>query len=162
MKKAWKRNEQGVSPVIATILMVAITVVLAAVLYVMVIGMTPPVIEGGTPLGLLQQGKNTTSVSILVADANTDAKVHGTEISLSHDNVPTQITGAAIYDSSALKAAEYAPGSGWTYLGNYTADNLNFHEGYILVVSSASISAGDKIVITSAEGNFGPTTFNVS
>lgn len=40
MKKIWKqRSEEGVSPVIATILMVAITVVLAAVLYVMVIGL---------------------------------------------------------------------------------------------------------------------------
>jgi len=38
MKKAWKKDE-GVSPVIATILMVAITVVLAAVLYVMVVGL---------------------------------------------------------------------------------------------------------------------------
>jgi archaeal type IV pilus assembly protein PilA len=37
MKKIWK-NRSGVSPVIATILMVAITVVLAAVLYVMVMG----------------------------------------------------------------------------------------------------------------------------
>jgi flagellin-like protein len=33
-----RRDEEGVSPVIATILMVAITVVLAAVLYIMVIG----------------------------------------------------------------------------------------------------------------------------
>jgi flagellin-like protein len=48
MKKIWKtRSEEGVSPVIATILMVAITVVLAAVLYVMVIGMTPG--GDGTP-----------------------------------------------------------------------------------------------------------------
>ena len=39
MKRIWKENE-GVSPVIATILMVAITVVLAAVLYVMVMGIT--------------------------------------------------------------------------------------------------------------------------
>jgi flagellin-like protein len=41
-KKGWK-NRNGVSPVIATILMVAITVVLAAVLYVMVSGY----MEGG-------------------------------------------------------------------------------------------------------------------
>ena len=34
-----RRNEKAVSPVIATILMVAITVVLAAVLYVMVSGL---------------------------------------------------------------------------------------------------------------------------
>lgn len=40
VKKHWKKNEAAVSPVIATILMVAITVVLAAVLYVMVIGMS--------------------------------------------------------------------------------------------------------------------------
>lgn len=38
MNKVW-RNEEGVSPVIAVILMVGITVVLAAVLYVMVSGM---------------------------------------------------------------------------------------------------------------------------
>lgn len=38
MKKMWKLNNKAVSPVIATILMVAITVVLAAVLYVMVMG----------------------------------------------------------------------------------------------------------------------------
>ena len=37
MKKSWKKKS-AVSPVIATILMVAITVVLAAVLYVMVMG----------------------------------------------------------------------------------------------------------------------------
>jgi flagellin-like protein len=38
MKKLWKMRKDAVSPVIATILMVAITVVLAAVLYVMVMG----------------------------------------------------------------------------------------------------------------------------
>ncbi len=40
LKKTWeiRRKKEGVSPVIATILMVAITVVLAAVLYVMVMG----------------------------------------------------------------------------------------------------------------------------
>ncbi len=37
-----RRDEEGVSPVIATILMVAITVVLAAVLYIMVMSIEPP------------------------------------------------------------------------------------------------------------------------
>jgi flagellin-like protein len=43
MKKIWKirKDSEAVSPVIATILMVAITVVLAAVLYVMVMGFGP-------------------------------------------------------------------------------------------------------------------------
>jgi len=41
MKRSWvvRKNDEAVSPVIATILMVAITVVLAAVLYVMVTGL---------------------------------------------------------------------------------------------------------------------------
>ena len=46
MKKLWliRKDQEAVSPVIATILMVAITVVLAAVLYVMVSGL----LGGGT------------------------------------------------------------------------------------------------------------------
>lgn len=52
MKKIYKKKDDAVSPVIATILMVAITVVLAAVLYVMVIGFG----SGGssTPAGAWQ------------------------------------------------------------------------------------------------------------
>jgi len=45
-KLVLREDEEGVSPVIATILMVAITVVLAAVLYVMVSGLIGP---GGGP-----------------------------------------------------------------------------------------------------------------
>src|SRR5947209_18991978 len=49
MKTIIKNDEAAVSPVIATILMVAITVVLAAVLYVMVSGLISPV-GGNKPL----------------------------------------------------------------------------------------------------------------
>src|SRR6059036_4285958 len=47
MKTIIRKDEQAVSPVIATILMVAITVVLAAVLYVMVSGLISG--PGSTP-----------------------------------------------------------------------------------------------------------------
>src|SRR5437773_5864170 len=49
MKSVIRKDEAAVSPVIATILMVAITVVLAAVLYVMVSGLISPV-GGNKPL----------------------------------------------------------------------------------------------------------------
>ncbi len=49
MKSVIRKDEAAVSPVIATILMVAITVVLAAVLYVMVSGLITPV-GGNKPL----------------------------------------------------------------------------------------------------------------
>ena len=46
----WRRSrKKGVSPIIATILLVAITVVLAAVLYVLISGLTKG--PGNTPLG---------------------------------------------------------------------------------------------------------------
>ncbi len=54
MERAWIRNDIAVSPVIATILMVAITVVLAAVLYVLVTNLIPPEPE---PLGHVVMSK---------------------------------------------------------------------------------------------------------
>ena len=48
--RQWRRKKQrGVSPIIATILLVAITVVLAAVLYILISGLTKG--PGNTPLG---------------------------------------------------------------------------------------------------------------
>lgn len=44
-----KRQRRGVSPIIATILLVAITVVLAAVLYILISGLTKG--PGNTPIG---------------------------------------------------------------------------------------------------------------
>jgi flagellin-like protein len=50
MNRNWRRKRQrGVSPIIATILLVAITVVLAAVLYILISGLTKG--PGNTPLG---------------------------------------------------------------------------------------------------------------
>jgi len=48
--RLWRRKRQrGVSPIIATILLVAITVVLAAVLYILISGLTKG--PGSTPIG---------------------------------------------------------------------------------------------------------------
>ena len=48
--RSWRRQKKrGVSPIIATILLVAITVVLAAVLYILISGLTKG--PGNTPLG---------------------------------------------------------------------------------------------------------------
>ncbi|MCJ2555797.1 MAG: type IV pilin [Candidatus Thermoplasmatota archaeon] len=51
-----RRNEKAVSPVIATILMVAITVVLAAVLYVMVSGLIGTGSSGAPTIDIMQKG----------------------------------------------------------------------------------------------------------
>ncbi len=54
MKAIVRKDEQGVSPVIATILMVAITVVLAAVLYVMVSGLIGTGTNTPNSIGILR------------------------------------------------------------------------------------------------------------
>jgi len=67
MKKIWnaRKDSEGVSPVIATILMVAITVVLAAILMVMVMGMTG---DGGQSVvaTINAPDTNTTATSLVV------------------------------------------------------------------------------------------------
>jgi archaeal type IV pilus assembly protein PilA len=84
MKKIWK-NRSGVSPVIATILMVAITVVLAAVLYVMVMGF-----GGSTPQApaatLTKSGSDKVIVNINPATDRDDMKFSlagGTPVAMS-------------------------------------------------------------------------------
>ncbi len=66
MKKIWaiRKDAEAVSPVIATILMVAITVVLAAVLYVMVLGFGGG--GGQTPTATFDKGTVTNGKKIIV------------------------------------------------------------------------------------------------
>ena len=101
MRKVYKkRDEDAVSPVIATILMVAITVVLAAVLYVMVIGMS----EGSgdsAPVGAMASmtADSTTSATLTFSTfapvpAPMDVKIiltpnTGTPVELSFPTAPT-------------------------------------------------------------------------
>ncbi len=69
MKAIIRKDDQAVSPVIATILMVAITVVLAAVLYVMVSGLIGGTTTQSKPQITFTVSKITGGVDILVAGA---------------------------------------------------------------------------------------------
>ncbi|MBX8643093.1 MAG: type IV pilin, partial [Thermoplasmata archaeon] len=85
-KMAKRLKDSGVSPVIATILMVAITVVLAAVLYVMVSGFThaPPASQTA---GLSEsQNGNSYTVSVSSVSAN----------NIKLTNLKIVITGASV------------------------------------------------------------------
>ncbi|MCX6651667.1 MAG: type IV pilin N-terminal domain-containing protein [Methanomassiliicoccales archaeon] len=64
MKAVWRKNNNAVSPVIATILMVAITVVLAAVLYVLVMGIIGPDQDQNPPQASLNADENRLILSI--------------------------------------------------------------------------------------------------
>src|SRR5437667_11838527 len=92
MKTIIKNDEAAVSPVIATILMVAITVVLAAVLYVMVSGLITPV-GGNKPL--------VTFSAVTQSSGNATIAVAGAAQSVSPSNYKVRVqvvsnTGSAV------------------------------------------------------------------
>ena len=76
MKKTWiRKDNKGVSPVIATILMVAITVVLAAILYLMVSNFTDTGGSGGEPtitFGAVEQTAGNATIQIAGASRSED------------------------------------------------------------------------------------------
>jgi flagellin-like protein len=137
MKKIWKqRSEEGVSPVIATILMVAITVVLAAVLYVMVIQMgggPPPTPPAGT---ITLDAKGSTGVKMTFGTfspvpAPTDIKVIITNNSDEADT--TELTFANPPDTSSVDMAA-TNGASATYTDmNYQGNAIN--SGDFIIVS---------------------------
>ena len=118
MKKMWKKNTKAVSPVIATILMVAITVVLAAVLYVMVMGF------GGsntTQAPAVTLSKTTTGGTAIVISI--DKQVANTSIGISVNGT----IHALIADGKATKAGNL----------NYTFTPLN----------AGKVTTGDRIIV---------------
>jgi len=110
MKKSWKirKDLEGVSPVIATILMVAITVVLAAVLYVMVsmllqrnVENKPVVTFAGATTGM-QAPDNYTASWTLAGIDRTDTKFSSYKIALLMDNVPVTVDSQPLVPNTAI------------------------------------------------------------
>lgn len=127
MKKMWKKNNKAVSPVIATILMVAITVVLAAVLYVMVMGFGG---DGGgqAPTASLTNSGNRLQLSL------SEAQTIGASMSLT-----MTINGTAIN----LGAADDTP-AGFEKVGsNYYYNTTATHIVFVDAGNDGKISTGD-------------------
>ncbi len=146
MKKNWK-NRSGVSPVIATILMVAITVVLAAVLYVMVMGFGANPSNNATgaigPAQKVSDQKYTIAVTSISQNdiAFTDCKVN---LLSAGTSVNTTGNGAAV----SLKAS--AQDLGAIYKIQYTDSDGN-----------GKISAGDVIVLTTTDAKFATGSYEL-
>jgi len=136
MKKLWKmrKNREAVSPVIATILMVAITVVLAAVLYVMVMGfgggqggqtpaitMTYQKVATGeynfTVAGVNKNDVKWTDLSIVVSPAGAGAVTSATPNVGAGDIVAVTGLTSGVTCTLTLK---YTPTGGAAYQVNFT------------------------------------------
>ncbi len=150
MKKTWaiRKDSEAVSPVIATILMVAITVVLAAVLYVMVLGF------GGT--------QNTPNVQILSKTTITN----GYQVALTSPtstakwvDVQIQLTNAGTVYAWNLKNVAWTG----TAPQNYTAPSTP--TGVTLLVTDLAgdgqIGSGDYLQFTMTGGFTGSVTLTL-
>lgn len=139
MKKLWavRKDSEAVSPVIATILMVAITVVLAAVLYVMVLGfggtgeqtptasLTKETVTGGVKLTFTAVSPETlwTDLTVLLTDGtDTVSWTNLTNTDLDDDPGDMQNYGAKTLTTAAvavtLKVTDQA-GNGYANGGDY-------------------------------------------
>ena len=152
------RKDDAVSPVIATILMVAITVVLAAVLYVMVMGMTHGPEQIQTPLGLNYQSKTSTAVNVMISSAPNGATTDGATISYTptSSGIPTTAT-AVLYNAAGTVVANYGVSTAGAFNTTVTLTS-----GMTLVITpNGGVHSGDKITMSSSENTFGTSTVNV-
>ena len=129
-KMAKRLKDSGVSPVIATILMVAITVVLAAVLYVMVSGFThSPGTANSAGLSVSNSGTNW----VITVD-----KVSSSNLALSSLTIEiTNGTTTWTYTGAAFSAPTNAP--------TLTFVNIN---------GGTTLAAGDSFSFSSSAGHY--------
>jgi len=141
MRPAIRHDRKGVSPVIATILLVAITVVLAAVLYVMVSGLLTPVGNGPQIMGVV--------LSKTGDGKNWSLEIASTPLGLTPGSVHLQLISpggqTAVY--KAFSALSW-PADGAAYFGNGTAivagdrllvDAVRYPIDYQVLISSTTI-----------------------
>ncbi len=149
--RRWRKNgKRGVSPIIATILLVAITVVLAAVLYILISGLTHG--PGTTPLGTAfgwGSPSNITAPATGTAPTGCGATVHSC--------YSLEIASAAGLTTSDMNFALRTSGGAATAFVTGTTITLVGLSGsslatYSITTSSWSsgsttIAAGDTIVV---------------
>ena len=141
MRPPIRSDREGVSPVIATILLVAITVVLAAVLYVMVSGLLTPVGNGPQIIGVV--------LSKTGDGKNWSLEIASTPLGLTSGSVHLELISpggqTAVYKTfSALSW----PADGAVYFGNGTViaagdrlliDAVRYPIDYQVLISSTTI-----------------------
>jgi flagellin-like protein len=130
-----RKNKSAVSPVIGTILMVAITVVLAAVLYVMVAGLGPGN-QSIPPTAVLQGGGSWVSGSLNTSYTFTVSSITPAGAQINPADLQYIVSNAAqttLYSGAALQ--------------NTTSGGFAIDVRYNDALEPGKVSAGDKIQI---------------
>ncbi|NPA75989.1 MAG: type IV pilin [Euryarchaeota archaeon] len=138
MKKIYMKKEEGVSPVIATILMVAITVVLAATVYLMVAGYGsgPAQLQGSLAYNQLTSNPTKGWVNFTVMMSQPSSGVD-----------PTTVT----VHIGTTKLTYVAPGNtlsanSWTYVDNNGNGKLD-NGDTLIIYTGTTISPGTSVTM---------------
>ncbi len=165
----WRKpTKRGVSPIIATILLVAITVVLAAVLYVLISGLTKG--PGNTPLGSALATSSATEstcktyCNYTFSVQSASSGVTGTSMKfqlLSSGGSIMTYTNVRLLDVSGCVVGYYTTTSGWT-AGNPTLPTGSTLAACTTLTPTSQVSSGDQLILTTTTSAAGAgNTLNV-
>jgi flagellin-like protein len=152
MKNVIRTDEGAVSPVIATILMVAITVVLAAVLYVMVSGLISG--PGSTPqqMGVsLTRSSDGTNWVLLVSSTPTGKAYTSTTLAIFKADGSSNLTATALGSLSAATNGCSLSKASSTATAVQVGDRILCKTGWYVTGSTYQISDGTTLL---ANGKF--------
>ena len=164
-ERSWRKaHKRGVSPIIATILLVAITVVLAAVLYVLISGLTKG--PGSTPIGsafgygTAQQSSGGSSspcgatppaghcYSVGIASASSSVTTANVRFTVQSGGAPVSMTGGATVALLSLTGSTLATfnftGGVWA-AGTGTLPVTFASTMTLILYTSISVSGDDLI-----------------
>ena len=161
MNRNWRRKpKRGVSPIIATILLVAITVVLAAVLYILISGLTKG--PGNTPIGTTlavappkEASKGTNNwynFSIQSAGGSLVMNSMNFQVQTATGAIvpPTGSWTLSVLGISGTSVATYAMTTGtWTAGGTTTVA-----AGQTIVLNAVSTALSGDILLISGSGSY--------
>ncbi len=153
MKKIWnvRKQKEAVSPVIATILMVAITVVLAAVLYAMVMIDPPP---PPPQMGNIDSADLLTNTSVAICFGEFTGTAKPTELKLILEDRNTDriaLTWSGIPDSEDYGMRSSRQGVTATYRDWYPEGN-EINVGDSVVVAGLDLGQSYEIKLVTYEG----------
>jgi len=132
-------DDRAVSPVIGVILMVAITVILAAVIGTFVLGLGDQV-QQSTPQAQFGFDQGTTELTVWDADADSDTTIDVTSVTVSHE------TGDSIKSSNL----EITVGGKSAYTSQGDVDSSDNGQEEVGSTFTGDVSAGSSITIVAA------------
>ena len=143
------RNDEAVSPVIATILMVAITVVLAGVLYVWAANLAESNTDGSLELYTFSGADAPGSDGAVIMTMDS-----GSDIGWASVTIKASVNGAA---SVTVPACDPVDTAGENCYSTTDSDTANWNVGEAITVDTTASEAGDVVTINVLNNREGTT-----